>query len=291
MPELPEVQTVVNDLNKKIKGYEITDFRTDWARSIKMPLAEFKQKLIGHKIKKIERRGKNLIFHLNDGLFMLVHLKMTGHLLVKGDRPKNKKVKEEFFNEKVNQYIRHTWFLRQWQSKRTLEFSDLRKFAKIILLDKESYKTEKSLKDLGVEPLGDDFTKEKLKEILDKKKKTAIKIVLMDQKLIAGIGNIYASEILFGSGIDPSRPAGKIKQKERMKLYRQIKKILKKAIEMRGTSDSDYRDTEGAPGGFQKILKVYNREGLKCKRGGCQGHIKRIKLGQRSAYYCEECQK
>jgi formamidopyrimidine-DNA glycosylase len=172
-----------------------------------------------------------------------------------------------------------------------LEFSDLRKFAKIILLDKESYKTEKSLNNLGMEPLSRDFTEEKLKEILDKKKKTAIKIVLMDQRLIAGIGNIYANEILFGSGIDPRRRAGEIKQKEVVKLYRQIKTILKKAIEMRGTSDSDYRDTDGAPGGFQKILKVYNREGMKCKRKGCRGYIKRIKLGQRSAFYCEECQK
>ncbi|MDD3607754.1 MAG: bifunctional DNA-formamidopyrimidine glycosylase/DNA-(apurinic or apyrimidinic site) lyase [Candidatus Moranbacteria bacterium] len=291
MPELPEVQTVVNDLNKKIKGYEIIDFQTEWAKSIKMPLPEFKKRLVGHRIKKIVRRGKNLLFQLDNGLIMLVHLKMTGHLLVKGDKLKNKKTKDKFFNEKVNQHIRHIWFLRRGRDKRTLEFSDLRKFAKIILLDKESYKTEKSLNNLGMEPLSRDFTEEKLKEILDKKKKTAIKIVLMDQRLIAGIGNIYANEILFGSGIDPRRRAGEIKQKEVVKLYRQIKTILKKAIEMRGTSDSDYRDTDGAPGGFQKILKVYNREGMKCKRKGCRGYIKRIKLGQRSAFYCEECQK
>jgi formamidopyrimidine-DNA glycosylase len=291
MPELPEVQTITNDLNKKIKGYEIIDFQTEWAKSIKMSLPEFKKKLIGHKIKKIVRRGKNLIFQLDNGLIMLVHLKMTGHLLVKGDRSKDKKVKDNFFDEKVNQYIRHIWFLRRGQNKRTLEFSDLRKFAKIILLDEKNYRTEKSLNNLGVEPLSRDFTEEKLKEILNKRKKTAIKIVLMDQSLIAGIGNIYANEILFESRIDPRRQAGKIKRRETKELYKQIKTILKKAIEMRGTSDSDYRDTDGAPGGFQKRLKVYNREGMRCKRKGCQGYIERIKLGQRSAFYCKECQK
>jgi formamidopyrimidine-DNA glycosylase len=112
----------------------------------------------------------------------------------------------------------------------------------------------------------------------------------MDQEIISGIGNIYVSEILFDCGISPKRKVGLISEQEQSALYFSIRKILKKAIDLRGTSDSDYWDTAGAPGSFQKFLKVYNREGAACQRNGCKGIVKREKMNQRSAYYCQLCQ-
>ncbi len=292
MPELPEVQTIVDDLNKKIKGYEIADFWTDWKKSIKMPLAKFKKEIISCKIKEIGRKGKTILIYLagkkNNAIekVLTVHLKMTGHLLVKSKKLKSRKSKK-YFDEKVNQYIHHIWTLKKGKTKKTLEFSDLRKFGKIQLL--KDIEEDKDLNKLGIDPASQEFTVKKLKEILEKKPKTIIRGVLMDQNLIAGIGNIYASEILFEAKISPKRLAGELEKKEVETLHACIKKILKKAIQMRGTTDSDYRDTQGVPGGFQKVLKVYNREGERCKKCNCK--IKREKINQRSAYFCESCQK
>lgn len=169
-----------------------------------------------------------------------------------------------------------------------MEFSDLRKFGKIILFDTDKIRGSKEIKSLGIDAMSKDFTFEKLGEILDGKK-TKIKLLLMDQSKIAGIGNIYASEILFEAGILPARPADKIDCKELKKLYKSIKNVLNKAIELRGTSDSDYRDTSGAQGGFQKVLKVYRRTGKKC--GRCGTIILRETIGQRGTFYCPVCQK
>jgi formamidopyrimidine-DNA glycosylase len=322
MPELPEVQTIIDDLNKKIKGYEIVDFWSDWKKIIKLPFAKFKREIIGCKIKQVKRRGKNILVFLDckdarknksqccrDATcrvsiekVMLIHLKMTGHLLVKSEKPARNASHNEvgglksgkgndYFNERVNQYIHHVWTLKKGRSVKTMEFSDLRKFGKIKLIKKEDLKDEKDLKNLGIEPLSAKFTPQRLGEIFEGRKSANIRAVLMDQSLISGIGNIYVSEILFDAKISSKRKVGKITKKEVKKLHGSIKKVLKKAVKLRGTSDSDYRDTSGAPGGFQKILKVYNREGQKCKRKNCKGIIKREKINQRSAYFCDECQK
>ncbi len=146
------------------------------------------------------------------------------------------------------------------------------------------------MKKLGIEPLSKEFTAKKLEEILEKKKTSPIRNILMDQAIIVGIGNIYVSEILFDAGIRPTRKAKDISKEEVKKLHGTIVKILNKAIELRGTSDSDYRDTDGAPGGFHKLLKVYRKEGQPCKRKGCTGVVKREKSNQRSSFFCEKCQ-
>lgn len=211
---------------------------------------------------------------------------MTGHLLIKGKKLKAKSKDLDYFSEKVNQYIRHIFYLK---SGRTLEFSDLRKFGKIVLDDTEKINNLKEIKELGVDALSADFTFSKFQKILDKKSKAKIGIVLMDQNLIAGIGNIYRSEILYDAGILPERKIEKITGAESKKLFQSIRKILKKAVKMRGTSDSDYRDTDGAPGRFQKVMRVYRRQGKKCKK--CGTIIKREKLGQRSVFVCPTCQK
>jgi formamidopyrimidine-DNA glycosylase len=285
MPELPEVQTIIDDLNRKIKGDTITGFWSDWKKTVKMPIEKFEREIKNKKILSASRIGKNIFINLSGGKTIYIHLKMTGHLLVKSAKRKVQSDENKFFNEKVNQYIHHIFYLK---SGRTLEFSDLRKFGKIILEDTDKIGKISEIKSLGIDAMSKEFTFEKFNEILDKKK-TAVKLLLMDQSKLAGVGNIYASEMLFEAGILPTRPAEKINTEERKKLYCAIKKTLEKAIKLRGTSDSDYRDTAGAPGNFQKVLKVYRRVGKKCPK--CGTIIERIKLGQRGTFFCPVCQK
>lgn len=283
MPELPEVQTIINDLNEKIAGDTITGFWTDWAKTIKgLSAGNFEKQIKNKKILKVRRIGKNIFIDLSGGKTIYIHLKMTGHLLVKNENIKTNK----YFSERVNQYIHHIWRLK---SGRTLEFSDLRKFGKIMLVDTENVKNLKEIKELGIDALDKEFTLEKFQELLSKKPKTPIGIFLMDQNLLSGIGNIYRSEILFEAGASPWRKNKDVSLDEKRKIYQAIGKVLEKAIKLRGTSDSDYRDTSGAPGGFQKVLKVYNRKGEVCKK--CGGKVKREKLGGRSVFFCEKCQK
>ena len=292
MPELPEVQTIIGDLNRKIKGDTIVDFWTGWKKSIRTPLAKFSKEIRGRKILSASRIGKNIFLNLSGGKTIYIHLKMTGHLLVKflpkADQPRAEKAKsfgKNYFDEKVNQYVHHIFYLK---SGRTLEFSDLRKFGKIILADTEEIGKIKEIKSLGPDAMSPGFTLKKMDEILGRKT-TKIKLLLLDQSKIAGIGNIYANEILYEAEILPSRPASGIKKEERKKLYNSIKKVLEKAIKLRGTSDSDYRDTAGAPGKFQEVLKVYRRASKKCPR--CGTIVQREKMGQRGTFFCPKCQK
>ncbi|MDX9913587.1 MAG: bifunctional DNA-formamidopyrimidine glycosylase/DNA-(apurinic or apyrimidinic site) lyase [Candidatus Moranbacteria bacterium] len=335
MPELPEVETVVGDLNKKIVGYKIVDFWSEWTKAIKsLTFKKFKQGIVGKKIIGVRRIGKNIFIDLSGGKTLYIHLKMTGHLLLKfqknfqfpisnfqtnssdkigvkegnpsqlvltdGLKIKSLKSKKEkdYFEDRVNQYIRHRWILEKGKDSMAMEFSDMRKFAKIVLVDTDKVGDLPEIKKLGIDAMDKNFNLRKFKEILVKKQKSVIGIVLMDQYLIAGIGNIYRSEILFASGVDPRRKVAELKSVEIERIFEQIKKILKKAIKMRGTSDSDYRDTTGKPGNFQKVLKVYNREGKKCfssetlpKNKKCDNIVERIQMGQRSVFICKKCQK
>jgi len=318
MPELPEVETVVSDLNKKIKGDTITDFWSDWPKAIKgKSLAVFKQEIKGRKILQARRIGKNIFIDLSGRKTLYIHLKMTGHLLVKrathplrlSEASNPQPTTHNHFLDKVNQYIHHIWKLKDKSQKlkvaeKTMEFSDVRKFAKIVLDDTKKISELKEIKALGVDAMSPEFTLKKFEEILENNKNKPIGIVLMDQEKISGIGNIYRSEILFAAGILPMRPVKSLKNPEIKKVYKAIQKILKKAIKLRGTSDSDYRDTSGAPGNFQKTLKVYKKNGKKCrayrlaalKRGEqpgqkCDTIIIRGKLGQRSVFFCPACQK
>jgi len=316
VPELPEVQTIADDLNKKIKGDKIVDFESFWKKSIKGgSFDEFLRGIVGRKIEGARRIGKNLFIDLSGGKTIYIHLKMTGHLLVKpasmkhGTQNMEQKIQnakqEGYFDEKVNQYIRHVFYLKDQNAKlkttiqkskllnakydKTLEFSDLRKFGKIMLVDTEKVMKLPEIAKLGTDVMDEKFTVKLFKEILKKKQKSVIGNVLMDQSLISGIGNIYRSEILFESGVDPKRKVSELKDSEIEEMYKNTLKIIKKAIKLRGTSDSDYRDTSGAPGEMHRFLKVYNREGEKCKK--CDTIVKRKKIGQRSIYICSECQK
>jgi len=291
MPELPEVQTVVSDLNKKIKNHTVVGFWSDFPKAIKnSSLEKFTQEIKNRKILGARRIGKNMFIDLSGNKTLYLHLKMTGHLLIKKGVESRKNKAKDFFNDRVNQYVHHIWKLRTVDRELiNLEFSDMRKFAKIVLVDTDKINELPEIKKLGIDAMDPNFTLHKFEDLLEKRKNKPIGIVLMEQELIAGIGNIYRSEILFLAGVHPERKAGSINKKETGKIFSAIKKILTKAIEMRGTSDSDYRDTSGAPGQFHKMLKVYRKDKQKCKK--CGKIISRIKMAQRSVFFCPNCQK
>lgn len=264
MPELPEVETVRQDILPFVKGRVIKKVEIKSLRNILKGISSsrLKKKLVGEKILDVERRAKYLIFKLASGRCFTVHLGMTGRVLFQPD-----------------DYVRAIFHL---SGRRVLYYSDARRFGKIRVF--EGYPELK----LGPEPLGREFTPAGFKEML-KERKAAIKLVLMDQKFLAGLGNIYAIESLFRAGVDPKRPANKLKGAEVKKLYREIKKVLFEALGYRGTSDSWFLDAHGKKGGFQLRLKVYGRKGEPCLK--CKTPVKRIVMGQRGTYFCPRCQK
>jgi len=294
MPELPEVETTVLDLQKKVLGRTFVDVWSDFKKMIKKPNFEkFKKEIKGKKIQKIWRRGKNIIFNLSGGLSLLIHQKLTGHLLLGiWELEKGKwqaKIPGPLAEDPMNRFLHLMFWLddgRHPPTTQMLALSDLRKFAKVELLDQEELKKE--LSSLGPEPLEKSFTFEKFKKTLESKK-GKIKQVLMDQEIIAGIGNIYSDETLWEAKIHPFREISKLNEGEIKRIYGAMQKILKKAIEVKGESISDFRRISGEKGGFDPLRKVYRREGQKCSR--CGTIIKRIKLAGRSAHFCPHCQK
>lgn len=312
MPELPEVQTIVNDLNRKVKGLTITNVWTDWPKYFRRspggfsakgePASgwdSFKKETKNKKILRIWRLGKNIIFDLSEGKVMLIHQKMTGHLLVGKWRLKNNKwvtAGKGPLAERVNGYI-HVMF---WLSnKNMMALSDLRKFAKILIVDKNNFKDLEDIKNIGPDPLAPGFNLADFKKLLSGKR-GVIKKILMDQNIISGIGNIYSDDILFLAETHPLKRIENLSGKELGAIFGATKKILKKAVKLRGTSTSDYRDTAGKEGRYTSKRLVYQREGEKCSRlrqgfggqvRGCNGIIKRIKIDGRSAHLCPICQK
>ena len=267
MPELPEVETTVRGLQKVLINRAFVDVWTDIQKFTKL-----KKELKNKKIKKIWRRGKNIIFDLSDDYSLLVHQKMTGHFLYDNW---NKE-------DKYNSYIHLKFFL---DNGRVLAFSDLRKFAKVQLQKTESLIEE--ISSLGPEPLEKSFTFNKFKEAL-KNKRGKIKQVLMRQEVIVGIGNIYADEILWETKIHPFKDVSKLTEKQLKDIYQSMKKTLKKALKMGGTSTSDYRDIRGEKGTFGKVIKAYRREGKPCYR--CKTKLQRKKINTRSTCFCPQCQ-
>ena len=286
MPELPEVETTVRGLKKTILGLTIKDVWTDLSTKDKRKkgtiadrkfFPSFKKQVLNKKILSVERRAKNILINLNNDKTILIHLKMTGYLFY-GKDPKIK--------------FAHAVFTLS--NKNYLVLSDIRKFGKITLLDPEgkpatSYGagTKNSyFTNLGPEPLDKKFTLEKLKERLNKKPNSKIKTVLMDQTVIAGIGNIYSDEILWRASVHPERKILKIKENEMRLIFKAIKETLTKGINFGGDSMSDYKNIYGLPGKFQLHHKAYRRTGEKCRKKGCKGIIKRKVISARSAHFC-----
>ncbi|HPS21456.1 MAG TPA: DNA-formamidopyrimidine glycosylase [Candidatus Paceibacterota bacterium] len=285
MPELPEVETTVRGLRKKVLNLSILDVWTDLKTKDprkKDTVADpkyfpvFKKEIKNKKIISVERVAKNILINLSGSpaKTILIHMKLTGYLFY-GKDPK----------------IKFAHVIFSLSNKHYLVFSDMRKFGKITLLDtKEAHET-KHLKGIGPDPLSKEFTLEKLKEVLNKKPNGKIKTVLLDQSIIAGIGNIYSDEILWYAGIHPERKISQIKPEEFKKLHKFIKEVLQKGINFGGDSMSDYRNINGLPGEFQLQHQAYQRTGEKCRKKGCGGVIIRKVINNRSAHFCAKHQK
>jgi len=292
MPELPEVQTTVNDINRTVKGLKITGVWTDWKKAFKSGSFEkFKKDITGKKFIKARRRAKFIILDLSGGKSILLHQRMSGHLLY-GKWEEEKKGKwvgvspRRVKEDPKNRFIRHIFFL---SNGKMLAFSDLRRFGTIALHKTKDLESVKELKVLGPEPLEKSFTFKKFKELASKKK-GRIKPLLMDPTFIVGVGNIYSDEILWNAGIHPLRSIGDLDNKELKKLHKSIIKILKQGLKRRGTSIDDYRDLKGDKGSYQNVTKAYHQTGKKCsKKDG--GTIERVKIGGRSAHFCNKHQK
>lgn len=268
MPELPEVETIKIDLNKRILGKVIKGIEVNVAKIIKQPsLKEFISKIKGTVFKKIARRGKYLIFELSSGEYLVIHLKVTGQLIY-GNKEKQNRVSFLLNDGKY------------------LNFCDLRLFGSIYLVS--DLKELKEFIKLGLEPLEKNFTLESFCKMI-KGKKTKIKPLLMDQTLIAGIGNIYAQEALFKAKIHPTRTAESLKGREIKELFFSIKEVLKEAIKYRGSSVDAYVDLEGSKGEMGERLQIYGREGEACIR--CKTAIRKIKINGRGTSFCPNCQK
>jgi len=284
MPELPEVETIKNDLRKAILNKTIAEVEIKDKKAIKSDLTDFLSRLKNNYFKDILRVGKLLAFQFKGGGYLLIHLKMTGQLIF---CDKKKCIAGGHDLPKVeNHPAKFTRVVFKFKNNSKLYFNDMRRFGYLRIVENDNFKKIKEA--YGVEPISKEFDLKNFKKTIQGKKKN-IKAVLMDQSLIAGIGNIYADEVLFEAGIMPTRPAGRLSEKEQKEIFKAIKIILKRAIKHRGTTFSDYLDAKGEKGNFTRFLRVYGRAGKKCYK--CRGIVKKIKIGGRGTSFCPKCQK
>lgn len=273
MPELPEVETVKNTLKRQILGKKIVNVNVFYDKLIEYPNIEiFKKEIINQTINYIKRRGKWLMFELDD-YFLLSHLRMEGKYLIRkvGDEVKKHEHISFIFNDNVE-----------------LRYQDVRKFGKMHLIKKDEIELRKPINELGLEPWDNKLTINYLKEKLATKK-LPIKTVILDQSIIVGIGNIYADEILFLSSIHPLKKCVDLSNIELQNLIDNTKKVLESAIKDGGTTIRSYTSSEGVHGRFQQHLLVHNKENTECPV--CKSIIKKIRVGGRGTCYCEVCQK
>ena len=323
MPELPEVTTTVLGLKKETVGWTIlnvwTDLavakpsRSDFYDTIKYEkfYKNFVKIIGGQKIIDAERRAKNILIHLTNGYTILIHLKMTGHLMV-GQYEYHKKQnkwhvhtdeKNDSLRDGYNKYIHVVFELIKNKKIRHLVFCDARKFGKVTLIKTSELETSKHLAGMGPEPVHSKTNKKVSRDIsfiefeqalnirTSSKSKIPIKTFLMDTRTIAGIGNIYSDELLFRAGVHPKSLWLKIRKKIRKKIYSSMILVLKKGIDFGGDSTSDYRNIHGQPGRFHENHMAYQNKGKKCLQKGCEGLIVREVINGRSAHFCNQHQK
>ena len=289
MPELPEVEVVKRSLTRKVQNLIIQKVNIKDSK-LRYHIDKNKfRKIAGLRIKKIERKSKFLLFFLNKNFIMMVHLGMTGKFFFV-DR-KNTKLKTSFYYnidyKKEQKYDRVEFILNKNQK---LIYNDVRKFGFIKLLSDKKYKNNFHLKHLGPEPLKNTFNYTYFKNYI-KGRSRVIKDILMDQKFVSGLGNIYANEILFLSKVKPSRKVKNLKEFELKKIINFTKEVLKNAIELGGSSIKDFSSSNGKKGSFQQHFNVYGKKGAACSNTTCKSIIVKSSISNRSTFFCDNCQK
>ena len=273
MPEMPEVETIRRSLEGYVVGKVIKNIEIRLDRLIKWPtVEEFKAIVTGRTMEALERRAKYLLFHLSEGWIMVVHLRMTGRLNYRLDN---------------NQSSHAARLIFAFESGDALEYFDTRTFGTLYVLRADELNRIYGLASLGPEPLSADFTVQYLAEGLAKRK-GKVKAVLLDQKLIGGLGNIYVDESLSKAGLHPESAAASLNRADIERLHSAINQVIEKGICSGGTTFRDYRDADGNRGAFQESLCVYGRKGLPCNT--CGSEILRIEVGGRGTHFCPLCQ-
>lgn len=308
MPELPEVETVARELNRKLKDKTIKTVEVNAPKMVSLgpgtvsniravslgKVEQFRRRMTGLKIASVSRRAKLLIFDLDGPLSLLVHLKLTGQFIYED---KSLRQKTGGYYRLVNKLTapkellpsKHTHVILRFTDGSTLYFNDIRKFGYLKLVKDEDLPKVKELQEFGPEPLGQKFTYEVFVSAVKKRPRGKIKQVLMDPKVVAGIGNIYSDEILFQAKVRPARLVSKIRDEELREIYKYIKIVLKKAIQAKGSSVGDFIRTDGSWGRMGKFHFVYGRRGEPCKR--CGSVIQAFKFNGRTGSFCPQCQK
>ena len=290
MPELPEVETVRLGLQPALEGRTITRAQTRRA-GLRIPFPpRFAERLTWRKVLRLARRAKYLLAELSGGETLVIHLGMSGRMSVYGEGKERK----------LGQYVyqpaptgagdgKHDHVVLESDAPARIVFTDHRRFGLMTLVETAALDSHKLFKGLGPEPLGADFDAKYLSATL-KGKKTPIKSALLDQRVVAGLGNIYVCEALFRSGISPRRQAAKIGPRATA-LVTAIRAVLKAAIAAGGSTLRDHAQATGDPGNFQHHFLVYGRAGKPCAGKNCRGTVKRIVQAGRSTFYCPQCQK
>ena len=289
MPELPEVEVVKRSLEKKARNLIIKKVKINDG-NLRYKVNKYQiLKLRGRRIKKIERRSKYLIFTIHKDTVMLVHLGMTGKFFFIDKM--NKRFKTSFYykldENKDTKFNRVIFFL---QNNQKIIYNDIRKFGFIKLYNSNEFEKNLHFRKLGPEPLSNKFNSKYLKNYFSNRKRT-VKDILMDQKCVAGLGNIYVNEILYLSKIKPFKNVKKISNNEITKLILNTKKVLEDSIKLGGSSIKNFSSGDGKKGTFQQFFKVYGRKGEKCTNIACDSIIQRTTISNRATFFCEKCQK
>ena len=283
MPELPEVETVRRGLMPSMEGATI--LRADVNRpDLRWPFPDqMAERLQGQKILNLRRRSKYLLLDLSGGETLLIHLGMSGRMLVSGD-PMGQFVHEHPAPEKHDHVMFHM------DNAARVTFNDPRRFGAMDLITTATADSHKLLAVLGPEPLGNDFHEQHLVDAVAQKN-SPVKSALLDQRIVSGLGNIYVCEALFRAGIRPTRKAGRISVKRVAALVPIIRAVLSEAIEAGGSSLRDFKQADGELGYFQHRFDVYGREGAPCRSENCTGFVQRIVQSGRSSFFCPKCQR
>lgn len=283
MPELPEVETVRRGLLPVMEGRVIAaaDVRRP---DLRFPLPErMAERLSGARVLGLRRRSKYILADLSTDETLLIHLGMSGRILISG-------AMSGAFHHTYAAPAKHDHVVFDMEGGARVTFNDARRFGAMDLMPTETADAHWLLRDIGPEPLGNAFDEAYLVARL-KGRATPIKAALLDQRVVAGLGNIYVSEILHRAGIDPRRQAGRIAEARIASLVPLTRTVLNEAIEAGGSSLRDYRQTDGELGYFQHSFRVYDREGQPCATPGCAGSVRRIVQSGRSSFFCPICQR
>lgn len=289
MPELPEVETIRRELQHAIKGKQLKNFWSNWPKKVQPKPKVLEQKIASQRVKDIKRRAKILIIELGSGECITIHLKLTGQLIYK---PKTRHSKLVYgghpqrggLDNLPNKFTHHFFTFTDGSN---LFFNDLRKFGWIKLSSRKEI--DQLVTDSGVEPFDQKFKLETFATILKRYPNRPIKQLLLDQRLISGLGNIYVDESCFAARIRPTRRVKSLRGVEVTALFRAIPKILQLAIDKKGTSTDQYVQLDGKPGGMMPFLKVYGRGQQPCKR--CKTSITKIQFNGRGTHFCPYCQR